>query len=202
MTLTPAFTSIGVPFSLPRSGKWDMFCRCWMSFSTYTTFSRVCRKERAEVSALGRSEAPLQFCLPTASLPFFFSNRTPNLTFPTQNNCFLASLAARGASVNKFWSMRCKTSEKTSASFSFVLLPGAPTAILDDKDKGYSKMAEWRAESSWVSKGFLQLPKQLGRLPPDYFYESENQTFTSYLGFFYCMQPLITCISQVWKRRW
>lgn len=46
MTRTPAFMSIGVPFSLPRSGKCDMSCRCWMSFSTYTTFSRVCRKER------------------------------------------------------------------------------------------------------------------------------------------------------------
>lgn len=77
MTRTPAFTSIGIPFSLPRSGKCDMSCRCWMSFSTYTTFSRVCRKERAKVSAVSSSEALLQFGLPIASLPFFVSDRTP-----------------------------------------------------------------------------------------------------------------------------
>lgn len=81
MTRTPAFTSIGVPFSLPRSGRCDMSCRCWISFSTYTTFSRVCRKERAKVNAVRSSEALLQFCLPTASLPFFVSNRTPILTW-------------------------------------------------------------------------------------------------------------------------
>lgn len=28
MTRTPAFTSIGIPFSLPRSGRCDMSCRC------------------------------------------------------------------------------------------------------------------------------------------------------------------------------
>ena len=81
MTRTPAFTSTGIAFSLPRSGKCDMSCRCWMSFSTYTTFSRVCREEKAEVSAMSGSEALLPLCLLTASLPILISERTPILTW-------------------------------------------------------------------------------------------------------------------------
>lgn len=98
--------------------------------------------------------------------------------------------------------MKCKTSKNPSAPFSFVLLPGAPAAISEGKDKGYSKGAEWRAEDSWVSKGLLQLPRQLGLVITRLFLWVKKPNFHLLFWVFCCMQPNITCISQVWKRRW